>query len=453
MVKRMAPCSPRAISKRRKYKQTDICPSKCVLDLPNEILGKIGRYLEEYDLFWNFGFTCQRFRDVAIDAVKIIDLCECQKLTNIKIARNHLYRLLKRDELVQSIRHIWICSELDDDIRTALKCVLQDSREKHNILVIDYRLFTNFTSSKIGEKITRLESLLMPKKHRSMNRLTNRSIRNIISSCTKLEWIDLRDCTEFDFFSNRNIVAMIGDSCKDLECILLSRCTFTNESIKMVFRNCNKLEMVIMNDCPCVNDEALITLGENCNLMKLICVDDCSNVSDLSISVIANRCIEMEEFSLRNTKVTGISVEAIANNNTELRVLNLRNCSINSKAIELIAQNCRKLENLDITRVSGRMSLNCLKLLANNCSDLKKIHLGFRNLAHDMSGVLERRLFSLSWSIESHWRAENCPHCYPLVKREAPVIAREIGLQLGQLCLEGFVVNQNSTVFHCYKHE
>merc|ERR550539_299514 len=106
------------------------------------MIEQILMYMGEHDIFWNFGFTCQRFRAIALEKVKIIDLCE----SDIELAKEHFNELLQHDDLVKSIRHLWICSDLDDDVREALKLVLQDSREKY-ILVIDYRLFNNFTSA------------------------------------------------------------------------------------------------------------------------------------------------------------------------------------------------------------------------------------------------------------------------------------------------------------------
>lgn len=444
------PEKPQLAKKKKKVSSNYPCaPKTGLLNLPCEMTMHIFSYLSEHEIFWNIGFTCQLLRDMALDTVKIIDLCD----SKIDIAKKHFSELLRNENIVQSIRHIWICSDLDEDVREALKQVLKDSREKYNILVIDYRLFNNFTSGQIGRKFTQLESLLMPKRHRSMKRLTNRSVRNIISSCKKLEWIDLRDCTEFDYFSNRNLVSLIGENCVYLECLLLSRCSFTNTSIQMVFKNCNNIEMVIMNDCAQLNDESLITLSEYCYFLKLLCVDNCKNISDKSIGSIARNCYGMEELSVRNTGVTDVSIKAIAHCCLELRVLNLRNCNVTDDAIEAISSvESSKLENLDITKISGVVSLECLRKIAFNCSNLKRLHIGFRSIWHNLARTIEHRLFTLSWSFASHDRVENCPHCYPIVKKEAPVIAKEIGLELEQLCLEGFVVNKNDTVYHCWGH-
>merc|ERR1719411_2599547 len=108
-----------------------------------------------------------------------------------------------------------------------------------------------------------------------LERLTNRSIRNILSSCRKLQRINLEDCTELDVLSNRNVVSLIGENCKQLEDILLSGSNYTNESMKCVFTNCNNLEAVVMDGCNQVSDESLIALGQYCLGLKVLCVVDC----------------------------------------------------------------------------------------------------------------------------------------------------------------------------------
>jgi predicted transport protein len=365
-------------SKQKKSNIINHQQVKGLLDLPYEMTSQILNYLPEHEIFWNVGFTCKRLMEMALDTIKIIDLCE----SHIDQAKINFNEMLKHEDIVQSVRHIWICSDLDQEVRKALKKVLKDSREQYNILVIDYRLLNNCTSRQIGTKFTQLESLLMPRKHRGSKRLTNRSVRNIITSCKKLEWIDLRDCTELDFLSSRNVVSLIGENCKYLECILLSRCNFTNESIKAVFTNCNHLEMVIMNECSQVTDESLMTLAHCCLSLKLLCVDDCTNVTDQAISVIAKECRVMEEFSLRNTKVTDVSIKVIGQSCPELRVLNVRRCNITAESIQVIARNCRKLENLDLTKISRLITIECLREIASNCLSLKRLHLGFRSIWH-----------------------------------------------------------------------
>lgn len=433
-------------SKMQNNAEVGNCRHSNILTLPNEMITKILWHMSEYDVLWNVGFTCQRLRAIALQMVKIIDLCEAK----LDIARNHFNELLKHNEIVQSIRHIWICSDLENDVREALKLVLKDSNEKHNILVIDYRLFNNRTSLQIGAKFTQLESLLMPKRHRSMKALTNRSIRNIISSCKKLEWLDLRDCTEFDFVSNRNVVSLIGENCKLLECLLLSRCLFTNKSMCMMFQNCNRLEMVILNDCKQLTDQTLITLASNCPLLKLLCIDDCVEISDASISIIAIQCEIIEELSLRNTGVTDESVKAIAINCQEMKVLNLRNCKITSRSLAVIAIYCNKLENLDISNTPETIPLKCLKTIVHNNPELR-LHLGFKNVPWARAGSTFYP-FGFNWNIESHFRHYNCLHCYPIVKEHAPIIAKEIGINHAKLCLEGFVEDERNIVRQCVLH-
>merc|ERR1739844_598576 len=160
------------------------------------------------------------------------------------------------------------------------------------------------------------------------------------------------------------------------------------------------------------------------------------------MGAIAKNCARMEVFSLRSTKVTDESVAAIGNYCPKLRVLNLKNCPITSKSIELVAQGCKKLENLDITydRIPGDsriMSPDCLKLLANNCFHLKRIHLRFQNLSYNLCS------HCYHYCYQHHRIDENCTHCYPIIKREVPIFAQKIGIQSNQLCLGGLVVRQN----------
>merc|ERR1719273_888613 len=222
----------------------------------------------------------------------------------------------------------------------------------------------------------------------------------------------------------------------------------------MVFKNCNKLEMVILNDCKQLTDQTLTTLASNCPLLKLLCVDDCIRISDESIPIVAMQCEVIEELSLRNTRVTDESVIAIASNCEEIKVLNLRGCKVTVKSLEVIAIYCNKLENLDISKIGWTrpegIPLQCLKTIVRNNPALM-LHLGLRSVPNGIAGNMPN-LFRFEWDIESHFR-HNCPHCYPIVRNQAPIIAREMGIDLAKLCVEGVVVNEtNIIVRNCLLH-
>merc|ERR1712110_1176183 len=117
-------------------------------------------------------------------------------------------------------------------------------------------------------------------------------------------------------------------------------------------------------------------------------------------------------------------------------------CLITSKSIEMIAQSCRKLESLDITYAREVMSLECLKLIANRCLKLTRIHLGFKNIPLKFGNHRNQYEWFNNEGIDSDIIASS-------LLNEAPIIAQEIGIQPIQLCLEGLVVNQNGTVSHC----
>jgi len=247
-----------------------------------------------------------------------------------------------------------------------------------------------------------------------------------------------------------NVVSLIGENCKQLECLLLSRCSFTNKSMSMVFRNCSRLEMVILNDCKQLKDETLLVLANNCPLLKLLCIDDCVEISDKSITTVAVKCWMIEELSLRNTCVTDVSIKIIACNCLEIKVLNLRETRITLKSLNVIASHCRRLENLDLSNISGVMSIECLKKIVANNPELR-LHLGLRNVPSDIYSY-RYGLSRADWNIESHFRKYACPHCYPIVEKEAPIIARQIGIDLDKLCLEGFVKDKSNVIRSCVLH-
>jgi len=245
------------------------------------------------------------------------------------------------------------------------------------------------------------------------------SIGSVIRSTRSLEMIDIRDCSEFGSFGRH----------------------FWH--FPHWLAECKKLKTFIMNNSMYVNDILMTTLGEHCKYVKHLCLDKCFNVSDASITVIANSCVGMKVFSLRNTQITDKSIVAIADNCPELRSLNLRNCSVTSKGIGMIAQNCKQLQSLDITRVPGPISLDCLRQISKNCLNLRIIHLDTFE-GNFLPDAVERRHFLLR---------KDCSHCRKIAKNEVPILVQEIGIQMNQLCFEGFIVSRNSTICHCMEHK
>merc|ERR1719367_917001 len=432
-----------------KRTKTDAKLRKCkkrstLLELPNEILFQITSYFSIKEIFWSLGFSCNRMNAISLDLVNIIDLC----VEDIEHARQLYRKLILRKAIMSAIKHIWICS-YPEIARQRVAAMFKNCKDK--TLIFDYRLFDNRSSKHIGQNCTNLESLLLPSEYRYMARLTNRSIRNVISSCKKLNWINLRKCIEFDYVSSRNILSLISENCNDLQCIILSWLEFEEPVIERLFRYCNDLKVVIMNGCLSLLDESLIVMANNCPLLEFISVDNCINVSDKSITVIAHQCPYIDKLSLRNTNITYKSIKAIAFYCSELTVLNVQDCYVNTYSLKFLARQCRKLEKLDLTGIKATISSETIRMIASNSPSLKCLHLGFRNITHIMAREVEKRLDVLKWSTDTHSTTAKCLICFPVVK-ELRLIAEEAGVTSEKLCIENFIVNESNSVTHCWSH-
>jgi len=432
-------CSPKR--KMLNMGTSKLAKAQDFLGLPNEIIFQVLSYFSDKTIFWNIGFSCVRLKTIALKLINIIDLCE----ENLNISKLHYEKLMTHKDIMFSIKHLWICS-FPINLRKEVTCSFTGSKDK--ILVLDYRLFDNINSKQIGKNLNSLESLQLPSEHRYMKRLTNRSIRNVITTCKTLRLINLRKCRELDYTSNRSIISLIAEYCIKLQYIVLSGLRFDTSVIDMMFRNCNGLKVIFMNGCVELSDNSLIVMANHCPLVKSISLDNCINISDKSVTVVTHLCSLIEKFSLRNTDITNKSIKAIAFYCSKLTILNVANCYVTDNSLEFIATNCKKLQDIDLTGISGTISFEVMKMLTLNCPSLEKVHLGFINVNHPLIRDIEKRLYLLRWCTDSHLTALSCIICFPIV-RELLIIAEEMNIDSEKLCIEGFIVSNSNTVAHC----
>ena len=125
-----------------------------LLDLPDEVLLSIFKFLPKYDMFWSAGFTCKRLLSVACELNNVIEVDEENKLLgDSKVQSREAERveqLFRWDEITNSITHLIVPSETSwklcnqilshiyvedrDQIGIVMICKIKSSSIKGNLL-------------------------------------------------------------------------------------------------------------------------------------------------------------------------------------------------------------------------------------------------------------------------------------------------------------------------------
>lgn len=177
----------------------------------------------------------------------------------------------------------------------------------------------------------------------------------------------------------------------------LSGCEFlTEESVVILAQHCTNLRSVDLRRTS-MGDTALAALGEFCNKLRVVILDDCLQVTDEGLSSLADGCPNLREVSLRgmHREVRDAGIANLAVSCGQLRKLNLSSCAMLTDAtLEAIAENCKFLEELSLAYTN--VSSTGLLRLSGECDGLQTLDVSHcRRVTTDAVGALRAACPSL----------------------------------------------------------
>ena len=241
--------------------------------------------------------------------------------------------------------------------------------------------------------------LKVPSAGRSVFALNLAAIETIVKKCRNLRSINLNNLyyssNRIGFRSNYNkMVAIIANNCRNL----------TDFECYVKRMNKKTIQLMAKKLGPKLTSIRFLHSDEKFDKNVLICLPNVKDLSlnsylPLSLSNIfhRNNCLakNLKKFSLNYDNSDLYLFENFIKSNQNLEILNINSYTTDSKALNLLLiqiSNLKYLKKLDIItdfEISDNSIAKTLKLMAKNCTRLKKIHFNLFVDSENHSFVLE----------------------------------------------------------------
>ena len=361
-----------------------------ILDLPEEVILHLLKYVPENERFWNFGFTSEALLVLSLKAVTIIDIGEDRQLNSAK--RLRLKQILQTDEIAKSIKHLIICS----DYRTEfiVNCEgLKELKGKYGngkVLRLSNFDFAGFGEEPIFDGKLCLESITIENNYRvycSNVCLTGRTVTDILKKSPDLSVLNIKG----QYILNDSEISIATSYCKELVTLRLNECLYlTDSGLDIVVKNCPNLRCLEIHECNRLTFEGIRTLTDHCKNLVHLSLNDCINVNPSGISYVTKHC-QLQHLCLsRYIHLTDIAMQDISANFTNLVTLELGWCELlTDKGFEYMAVNCKALHKLHLNGCD-QISDAGLKSIEENCGKLEELLLSaYEKNQHDYTHGLK----------------------------------------------------------------
>ncbi|KAF8765889.1 hypothetical protein HU200_008057 [Digitaria exilis] len=167
----------------------------------------------------------------------------------------------------------------------------------------------------------------------------------------------------------------IGDSCKNLAEIGLSKCNgVTDDGIASLVVNCGYLRTIDVTCCHLLTNDALAAIAKNCRMVECLRLESCPFINEKGLERIATHCSHLKEIDLTDCRINDEAMQHLASC-SELETLKLGLCSsISDKGLVYISSNCGKLVELDLYRCSA-ITDEGLAAVAQGCKKIRRLNL------------------------------------------------------------------------------
>ena len=316
-----------------------------IMDLPEEMLMKIIRFLPADDALWKLGFVCKTLLRLSLRAVKIIPISDRDP--------SKLETLTRRRMLNDVIRHA-IMTKHTDSIgrRKLLYNMKRDSKDgKSNIL--DFN----------GEP-------------------TDEDILVVAKNCKNLESLYLIDCDRISDLA----FGVLLKSCKRLKTLNICNCRQLKDvSFKAIASNCKGIVNLDLGNCCNITDEAITDIGSTCKNLESLDLFGCRQITDVSMVGITNQCKRLNKLSLSHCpKIRDEGIIHLVTNCSSIHNLDLTNCvHLTNKTVFIIAEKCPALNVLILVKCD-KLTIEPMESLISQCNDLKYMDIkGSLNISDD----------------------------------------------------------------------
>eukprot|EP00096_Caligus_rogercresseyi_P014950 TRINITY_DN7405_c0_g1_i1.p1 TRINITY_DN7405_c0_g1~~TRINITY_DN7405_c0_g1_i1.p1 ORF type:complete len:571 (-),score=155.81 TRINITY_DN7405_c0_g1_i1:122-1834(-) len=215
--------------------------------------------------------------------------------------------------------------------------------------------------------------------------ITNGGLMDLVSKCVLLDHLDVTGCQMISTISvhqpppsprtlSPNFPPQPQRRQLNIQYLDLSDCVSLEDSgLKMIVESCPQLMYLFLRRCSNITDVGIKAVSSYCLCLRELSISDCLRITDYSLFELAKLGPNLRYLSVAKCdRLTDAGIKQLARLCYKLRYLNLRGCeSISDTALETISRSCTRLRSLDLGKCD--VTDGGLKLLAENCPNLKKL--------------------------------------------------------------------------------
>ena len=313
-----------------------------LLDIPEEVFRIIFAYLPNAEIVWSFGLTCQKFMEIALRNVwviedsitrppvgnvkdDVIDLT-IEDSTSADMKSKHfncrISSLISSVLVGQSIYHIVFTDNFGHhkNVLNRIKKLEQNYHPKKVLLLRNRHLRICDILVRFTSQWSQLESIIIS---HDMTRsyFSSEKLEYILDNSPNLRYIDFS--TETGGFLSVDGWSILSNKCTNLTQLILYGCNITDEHVKLIISQNKKLALIELQRCKLLTVKGVHSILENA--LDLKCFRLSRRYFDFENNAIDvnPRCISLRSLDLEGWKVSSYFVKQIVKNCSDLKYLRI----------------------------------------------------------------------------------------------------------------------------------
>ena len=313
-----------------------------LLDIPEEVFRIIFAYLPNAEIVWSFGLTCQKFMEIALrnvwvieDSISrppvgnvrddVIDLT-IEDSTSADMKSKHfncrISSLISSVLVGQSIFHIVSTDNFrhHENILNRIKMLEQNYHPKKVLLLRNRHLKICDILVRFTSQWSQLESIIISH-DMTQSHFSSEKLEYILDNSPNLRCIDFS--TETGGFLSVDGWSILANKCTNLTQLILYGCNITDEHVKLIITQNKKLVLIEFQRCKMLTVKGVHIILENALDLKYFRL--CRSYHDFENNVIDvnPKCISLRSLHLERWKVSSYFVKQIVKNCSKLKYLRI----------------------------------------------------------------------------------------------------------------------------------
>ena len=328
-----------------------------------EVLERIRHYKE---VFVRCGTNDRISKIVIVNKTKNVNYCpETNDPGNYGDSIKSKFMLVN---LIPQFRGLYFIHQEANFLNELMKVTFEFCYNIQSITFIDINLTDDhlkYISERIMKRIQYFKII-------GCDRITNDALKYIGMQCDKLEYLNLKDCFHISDTGLYNVVKK-SPAIKYLE---LSGTCISNIGICLISQYCPNLKSMIISRCRKLTGEGFQDAQEGFKCLENLNISsNHERMTDKGIAILVQKCVELNCLDISySPNLTNISVFSIADCCKTLTVFIAKECPyITEEAVIYLVRKHHSLETINISEL--KISNHLLIAIADNCPNLVDLNI------------------------------------------------------------------------------